>query len=76
MLVTKCQISKFYIMAKKIEKPEKVVLTKLQAAVLLDAMMVAYGLIVDQIPMDDLVAELAEHRVKLVESFKNQNHGK
>ncbi len=74
--MTKFQTFNFSIMSKKIEKKEEVVLTKLQAAVFVDAMMVIYGQIVDQIPLDDLVSELSSHREKIVQSFKEKVNGK
>lgn len=56
----------------KIEKKEEVVLGKLEAAVVVDALMIVYGLVIDQIPLDDLVEVLKEHRSKVIMSYKEK----
>lgn len=58
----------------KLEKKDQVVLSKRQAALMVDALMVAYGQIIDQIPLDDLVVTLAEMRKEIKDSLKKDSN--
>lgn len=58
------------------KKEKSIVLTPRQAATMVDALMVCYGFIVDQIPHDEVTKLVAEMRQEIFGRIKEQENGK